>query len=603
MAVAVGTGTTSGSSSSNVSYGNLFSEAVTAIGTGLSKLVPEEEELQSAGETFLVGLMPDLLSGSLIDITAGVVGGGLALGAGLLFGPEELIAAGFAAAITLAAGKYITEQELNQKASKKSKNGNGSPYSYHNTYKTSGGRSFWVTTASGEGYYGVEQQHVSLDYGKTLFNGRWEHIGKVYVESAHRISDYGRTIRDYRSLISPDYLLSKGYASFNYGKSTAGGTSVDTLSRSYSDSYGSLDYGRTKTNVYDNTLYTKGQKSHYGITDTSNYGKTTSQTTGSSIYIGPARTAVLVSRPGSSYYDIPGTSYAYNPVASSWFIDHTTVTRTSSDYGKTISYKRTRTGPQRESTFNRSVDYGKSRSYEQSGNGSEVYGSTIDYGATKTYAKYGAHGTSLYEASRDYGATKTYESGHTYERSLSYGRTKTYRNGRTYERSSDFGQTSTYSNGVTSYHAINAGQTFTYRNGVNYTHSIQGGRTFTRENGSTSLKSRNSGASFTETMGNGLTREHSIHSGATFTESKNGGATFLHESGGGRSYTYVHSGVEVMGRNYGQSYLYHNGAGVDFAYSSAIGGTYFGGSATQVGNGSVARRVLGLTANANLPVL
>lgn len=573
MAVAAGTGTTSGSPSSSVSYGNLFSEAVTAIGTGLSKLVPEEEELQAAGETFLVGLMPDLLSGSLIDITAGVVGGGLALGVGLLFTPEALVAAGFAAAITLAAGKYITEQELNQKASKKSNTGKGGQL---------GGSTYSVTKASPGGVLGLG---AFKGHGAVVMYSNGGYLesfsGSAGTESASwiggknaqttflQIHYSGRTTGSSQYVRNPNGGATKVAESLDFGRTTVAGYGFHNRTHDVSNMRYSDNYGRTKDSIFKSTYEKTGFPNTVGATDSFNYGKTVRQ----------------------DY----ATWLAGEPVSK---IELTSVSRTVRNYGRTTTYQRSseRTG---KSTYQQSVDYGKTRIYrnKQAG-GTSVYEASHHYGATRTYEN-----NRTYERSVANGRSTTYRKGATYERNMNYGETRTYHAARTYQKSASYGRTKTYNNGVTSDHSINYGQTFTYQSGANYTHSIQGGRTFTRENASTSLKSRNSGASFTETLGRGQTRIHSIHSGATFTESKNGGATFLHESGGGRSYTSVHSGVEVMGRNYGQSYLYHNGAGVDFAYAPALGGTYFGGSVTQVGNGSVARHVLGLTANAHLPVL
>jgi hypothetical protein len=623
MTVAVSTGTGSGSSGSSETYGNVFSEAATAIGTAVSKLVPEEAELDTAAGTFFAGLIPDLLTGNLVDITAGIVGGLGALEIGLAVDP---VTAPIAAGIALYEIESNIRKALKQKGPKSHNEANGqTSSSWHvvTDWKYGNhGEDVWVTTAVVSRSYSNEQQQWSFGNGMTEINKKFGHIGKTYSNSTHVNYDYGKTIRNTRSIISPNLIYEKFNGMFDYGRTVARDVQVDTPSRSYFDVHTVLGYGKTKTADYTTSAYTDGQKSEYKITGSDNYGKTTWQNTASAVYEGPSRTAVLVPKDwsgasiGSGAYILSGQHYTYNnrllqtsrsydaPYGTpSVFVDRSSLNRTSKNYGKTTSYKRVRTGSQSELTYRRSVDYGKSRSFEKTSNGFDVYGSSVDYGKTRTYGRHGLQGTSLYEVSRNYGATRTYQSGHTYERSLSYGGTRTYENGRTYERSSGFGQTSTYSNGVTAYHAINSGQTFTYRNGANYTHSLRGGRTVTRQNGSTSVKSRNSGASFTETLGSGQTRIRSIHNGATFTESKNGGATFLEESNGGRSYTYVHSGVEMIGRNYGQSYLYHNGAGVDFAYSPAIGGSYFGGSATQFGNGSIARHVLGLTGNASLPVL
>ena len=104
-AIATSTGTTSGSSGSSETYGNLFSETVTALGTALSKYIGEDGELTVATDTFLAGLMPDILTGSALDVAAGVVGGALALGAGLVFSPEEALLAGAGAAVALYYGE------------------------------------------------------------------------------------------------------------------------------------------------------------------------------------------------------------------------------------------------------------------------------------------------------------------------------------------------------------------------------------------------------------------------------------------------------------------------------------------------------------------
>lgn len=623
--VATGTSTTSATSSSSTTFGNVFSEAVTGIGTALSKLLPEEAELDTAAGTFLTGLVPDLMSGSLIDIGGAIVGGGLALLVGLSL-PEGAVLAGAAAAVgALVVGADITENALKQNgyndaklglkknAQSGGRNGSGEASQYNVVI---GGNHWEGHTVSGHSFLEMSRR-TSANYGASKWSESYTVIGKLGIGKGKYSLRNGKTTDNWNEFYSPDLVKSGAKYSKNYGRTTTHNSFVETPAFLQYSGYQNIDNGKTLTSTKFSDQLKRGGLNTFSFRGTTNFGKTTIRSFTSFVFGGsPTETSAIhtIVRTGTQSGVIPG--YYYSPggesLGKTYQTDRVHVRKTSSNFGETTLYKRMQTGPQTEYTFKNSVGYGKNIFYEKTSSGSGQAGETIDYGATRTYDKWSANGTFLKEASYHHGATKTYSSKSAggvsvYQASRHSGATKTYdrrsANGAYVDqRSQNFGATRTYTNGRTYQRSIATGRTTTYNNGVTSAHSVNNGRTITQANSHTYLKAINNGASYSEVLNNGRTSVQSVNNGATFTETKNGGATYIREVSGGRSYTYVHGSTELIDRNFGNSYIYGNGAEA-FAYSPVLGGTYFSGSGTSVGNGSIARAVLGLTKNAALPII
>ena len=504
--------TTGGSSSGGDTFGNVFTDAVTAIGAYIARSRAAELATVGAEDAGItatdvaiasVAAVPGLLTG---DIAGSIAGGAAALGVGLT--ALDPLTAPFVAVAALYVADQGTEsllKDLQRLAGGKSPQ--PSQRRPVRSYSNYSGTTSEVVTNTADWESATVTGHVSETSADNHFARTFD--GK---SSNGATTLYQQSAGTYKSSYSYTNYAGVTKESFHHGRTTKRIAEVEHGSTLKYASKGSVDNGKTTTRdafTMKNGVVTNSNKKSvydYGRSTTFTNASKTSSTYGYTYGYGKTTDVFKNARNGT-----PESEYF------------------ATNFGETKTYLSA-------SLYERYLHGGETKTYATS----RSYDRSVHNGRTLTYDKYGA--TSYH--SQNYGESYSYQRGATSLRSENYGESYLYQHGQTVTQSRGFGLTVTRYNGRTYEYSINGGETYSENNGTTFLTERGGGQSFTYRSPSEYVQARNYGATYFINNGHSAFA-YSPTTGGTYLDVP----IYLNSSGGSSTKHIVLVGDSVGGTN------------------------------------------------------